>query len=712
MHAPVAVTECYGIHPEDTVEKKTHHVIAWLWNRSIDPFERLEAHLISNALLENSACPLLKALETTDLASSPSALCGLDDSGYEMVFMCGLEGSEYEHADAVEKLVNDTLQQVVDDGVDQETLEAMLHQLELSQREIGGDGLPYGLQLMMVSLTAAMHRGDPLEALDLDSALNALREKIKDPDYIRGRIKTLLLDNPHRVRLTLKPDTKLLAHQEADIKRQLEEKKARLSEQKKQQIVQQAAELNQRQTQENDPGLLPKVGIEDVPESIHFVEPDKIGEMNQVPLTRFHQGTNGIGYQHLAVCCNDVPEALWPYIDGFVDSLVELGCGEWDYLTAQQMQTRYTGGLRTALMVRSLPDSADTARSFFLLSGKALNRNLDKMSELLHQTWQSPRFDELNRLRELVQQDWAHQEQGLADHAHRMAMLAASAQISPIAAWKHNLFGLAGMQNLKQRVSDLQTEAHLKAYAQGLQDLHQQLLQAPKQLMLAGEPQAIETLSANLAGQWHDLTSTAQSREMQWQQPVEGIDQAWLTNVQVNFCAKAFPTVAETHADAPALHVLGAYLRNSYLHTAIREQGGAYGSGASQDHQSGTFRFFSYRDPQLEETLAAFDDSVKWLLQKPQSESKLEEALLNVISDIDKPGSPQGEAQTTFMANLFGRDTAQRQDYRRRVLAVTMADLRRVAETYLIPERAKTAVVTNESLAPQAEQLQLSLLRL
>ena len=54
-------------------------------------------------------------------------------------------------------------------------------------------------------------------------------------------------------------------------------------------------------------------------------------------------------------------------------------------------------------------------------------------------------------------------------------------------------------------------------------------------------------------------------------------NQIWVANTQVNFCAKAFPTVSSGHPDAPALTVLGAYLRNGFLHRAIREQGGAYG---------------------------------------------------------------------------------------------------------------------------------------
>ena len=61
------------------------------------------------------------------------------------------------------------------------------------------------------------------------------------------------------------------------------------------------------------------------------------------------------------------------------------------------------------------------------------------------------------------------------------------------------------------------------------------------------------------------------------------------------FCARAYPTVPSGHDDAAALTVLGGVLRNGYLHRTIREQGGAYGGGASQDNQSGAFRFYSPR---------------------------------------------------------------------------------------------------------------------
>ena len=183
----------------------------------------------------------------------------------------------------------------------------------------------------------------------------------------------------------------------------------------------------------------------------------------------------------------------------------------------------------------------------------------------------------------------------------------------------------------------------------------------------------------------------------------------WLTSTQVNFCARAYPTVATDHEDAAALTVLGGFLRNGYLHRSIREQGGAYGGGAGHDGDNACFRFFSYRDPRLEETLNDFDRSIDWLLTEKHEARQLEEAILGVISSLDKPGSPAGDAKKAFHSALHGRDARQREDFRQRIIHVSLKDLQRIGENYLKPENASTAVVTHEGCRDKADKLNLAL---
>jgi Zn-dependent M16 (insulinase) family peptidase len=173
------------------------------------------------------------------------------------------------------------------------------------------------------------------------------------------------------------------------------------------------------------------------------------------------------------------------------------------------------------------------------------------------------------------------------------------------------------------------------------------------------------------------------------------VREAWLTNTEVNFCAKAYATVPVEHPDAAPLTVLAGFLRNGYLHRAVREQGGAYGGGASHDSDNAAFRFYSYRDPRLQDTLDDFDRAITWLLEEKHDWRLVEEAILGVIAGLDKPGSPAGEAKDAFYNSLYGRTPEQRQRIRRRVLGVTLEELQRVGASYLRPEQASIAVITN-----------------
>ena len=165
------------------------------------------------------------------------------------------------------------------------------------------------------------------------------------------------------------------------------------------------------------------------------------------------------------------------------------------------------------------------------------------------------------------------------------------------------------------------------------------------------------------------------------------------------------------HPDAPILSVLGAFLRNGFLHRSIREQGGAYGGGASHDANIAAFRFFSYRDPRLADTLADFDASLTWLMETKHDALALEEAILSVVASLDKPGSPAGEAKQHFHECLFGRTAEHRKIFRAGIVNTQIDDMRRVADAYLRGDLASTAVVTHVSGAAELVQRGIELTR-
>ena len=685
--------------PETTA--RTHHLMGWLLGRAGDPEEAMRARLLAGVLLEHGASPMRRALETTDLGTAPSELSGLDDSTREATFSCGIEGSEVEHADAFESLVLSVLDDVARNGVPREELDSVLHQIELGQREITGGGFPYGLRLMVRGLAPILHGADGLAALDIDPALESLRADAADPGFIPRLVRDRLLDNPHRVRLTMAPDLGLPGRRAAEEHARLEGIRARMSEAELASVDEAAAALKTRQEAEDDPSILPKVGVEDVPEDLAIPEGREVS-FGPAPGTWFSAGTNGLSYLQVVVDLPPLAPELLALLPVFCDCVTEVGSAGRDYLATQARQAAVTGGLGGSLSVGTSQEDVDRLRGLFALSGKALARNQSALAELLAETFASPRFDELGRLRELVAQGRAHAEAHVTRSGHVLAMSAATAGLGRYAALEDEWHGMRGIRSLKSLDDALAEDDAVAGFAARLDAIREALGTSRMEILAVGETLATAAECAGaLARSITDgaAPSTPFDPDPGGAARARGAPrEAWLTTSEVSFCARAFPAVPQAHADAPALRVLGPYLRNTFLHRAIREQGGAYGAGAAYSADSGTFRFFSYRDPRVAGTFADFEAAVRRVLDEPQDEAHLEEAILGVISDLDRPSSPAGQAIGTYFGTRHGRDPAQRRRYRRAVLGVTLDDLHRVAAEYLVPERARDAVVTSEGL--------------
>ncbi len=709
--SPLRVEESYAA--EASAKPQSHVVLAWLLGRSTELSDLFKAELISSVLLDNSASPLLRALEITELGSSPSPMCGLEDSNREMSLMAGLEGCSAESSQEIEDLIIQTLKDVVKNGIPFEQVEAALHQLELSQREISGDSYPYGLQLILAGLSTAMHRGDPIKLLDIDPVLAELRGLIKNDRFVPDLIQELLLDNPHRVTLTLKPDTELANRKiEAELN-QLAAIKNSLSESETLAIIERAKQLSERQMVEDDPALLPKVGLEDVPEYIS--EPQKqsaILSNCKSGVSFYGQGTNGLCYQQIVMAIPALNQELLEILPLYTSCLTEFGIADKDYTEVQAWQAQVSGGVNCFSSIRSDLHDVQTSKAVISFSSKCLRGNHRALSDLLQRTIQEVRFDEDQRLQELIEQICARKENSITGQGHSLAMSLASSKMSPTALLAHRFGGLEGIQQLKLLRDRLQNKTARTELLVKFQSLHALILSAEKEFLLIAEPEHQTNLIADIDAAWRMNDDSKADNTLSLPPVRESVRQIWTTSTQVNFCAKAYPTVASGHEDNASLQVLAGFMRNGFLHRSIREQGGAYGGGASQDANSASFRFFSYRDPRLEETLADFDAAIDWVISSKHSPHQVEEAILGVIGGLDKPASPAGEAKQAFFNQLFGRTLEHRMNFRRQVLATTVDDLKRVAERYLLPDQASIGIISNKESADSLKSDQLKIVNL
>lgn len=738
LSAPISATDTYTA--DEAGPDQTHHVVAWLLPSITDPKQRLALRLLEGVLIEHAGSPLRAYLDSHPLGKAPSPLLGLDDSHYEMVFYTGLRGSNPEHAEAVEQGIMDLLAQVASTPIDDETIETILHQIEIDQRHIGGDSIPYGLNLMLEGFSTAIHDGNPLDIWEVDEHLAWLREQIVDPQWLPNLIKKHLLENTHRVRLTLTPDSEKSARLAAAEQTRLDTIAMNLTADDKDILRKQALDLAARQAAPDDLSLLPKVGLEDVPTDISF----KQGLQKQINLAgqdstlfEYEAGTNGLYYYQIIVPLTDTigdgnAEELpanevinHPLLPIYLSLLSELGT---DSLTAYELQAKqaaHSSGVTARISQRTSIENNQAISSYFVMATRALNRKVEAI-DLLKEVMEHSVFTEHDRIKEILQQRQAAWQSRLASAGHAYAMQTASRGRSRQSHLEYVRSGLPALNALKDFLSHAsQDDAQWDKLATSLMELHQHIISLPKHALIICEAEQTERLSDLIVKSWKDSRASelavrtadiniedgipsefasltldpALDGESATDQAtasgaaIDVADLAWLVATNVYHNASVYSAPAADHPDTAALMVLAPYLRNGYLHSAIRERGGAYGGGAGYDANACAFKFFSYRDPHCAETFEHFEASIEWLLNEPQTAEQLEEAILGIISGMDKPGSPAGEAVKACFADLHQRGADWQRKMRAAILEVTIDDLQRVAKQYLQGQKHVRAVL-------------------
>ena len=681
LDSPKVVSDFYNPQPGD--ENNHHIVLSWLLNESHNPVQLLETYLMSNILLDNSASPLRKVLESTRLGKSPSPLTGLEADQKELVFAAGLEGVDSNKSKEVETLVMGCLKKLVKNGVPKDLIDSSLHQLEIRQREITGSGMPFGLQIMLTCLPACIHNDNPLNVLDLDSAFNTIKNNLKSDNYIENLIDKNLIKNNHRLTYSLIPDTELNKKNEEKIQNKVFEITKNFSSDDKEKLIKLANDLEKRQNSIDDPEVLPKVTKEDIPKTRNYASPLTFTK-NESTNYFYKTGTNGIVYHSMIFPCEALDENELKVASLFSNTLTDIGLGRDGYEDIQKYQSSITGGISASFI--TLPDKKDdTFKLALKVSSKSLEGNESFMQDLILRTVKESIFDETNRIQELLEFISSDNEKSVIQNGHILSMSNAASQISDIASTNDLTSGLRFVHNTNHLSKLVNEQNELAKYIELLRSINSKISNTPSHLFTAS---ALDKANLNLNFTIKENTNLYKNQNLI---ALQSTPIGWITGSQVCFCAEAFPTVDFLHEDAPALTVLGTVLRNGYLHSAIREKGGAYGAGATQDSNNKVFKFFSYRDPKCTDTFNEFKKSREWSV-KSITEEQLEEGILGVISSIDKPLSPFGEAISDFMSSLDQKTQDERLSFRSKVKECSLANLVMVSEKYLFNESKRSAI--------------------
>ncbi|KAL4435266.1 hypothetical protein ABPG74_017358 [Tetrahymena malaccensis] len=681
--------------PEDPValdkDKQVKMSISFLCNDlTQDQIEGNALNLISYLLCDTATSPLYKALLESGVAPSYSPGNGFEMHYREGLFNLGVQGISEQDTEAVEKIIFDTLKQISEEGFDEEMIEGALHQIEIGAK-IPKDN--FGIMLIQMLMTQIIHDGDVSKALKVTENIQTLRKKIFEEKYLQKLIDKYFLSNKHQVKIIMKADSNY--HQEqAQIEAQkLKNIQAQLTQEQIQQIKEDNKTLEKEQSNKNeDYSCLPTLEVSDIDREVESTE-FKQTAYKDIPIYFTNQNTNGLTFLRIQFDLERVPLFIRQYLDLFCTFITRIGTKQMKHDEFHKQMSLYTTNFSFDFQSSNRINNNDDPNGPFnyaLLNVACIDRNIEHMFELLQELLTTPDFNDMTNISTILRNTSNEVANSIIDQSMQYAFSVGSASLRENFFMKEKLKNTRFLCNYSSNFFKSQSKLYLDDLCFQMHCIIDYMIKKHKiKFIVHGDQKNFDQIYNNIT-RMVDNFSFAYPAFKTKNEPVyfdedypnpfqrKYINKFFTLPMQVNYCIQSLEVPHYTHPDTPALNLFAELVATSVLHTEIREKGGAYGSGCKL--QDGVMNFFSYRDPNILQTIETYAKGVKMIADGQFNEENLKESKLSLFSKYDKIINPQDKGLSYA---LEGVSDLERAKYRQGIIDANRENIIRVAREHV-----------------------------
>ncbi len=668
------ITAEYPVGAEEDTKEKTYLALGMIVCDATDRLTRAAMSILTHALFMTDAAPVTQALMDAGIGKDVTA--SLEAQIAQPNLAVEVTNAEPEDAERFYQVVTDTIRRLAEDGIDRTLLEASLNYLEFKTRESDFASTPKGLVYNLAVMTHWLYGGDPAEPLFYEQEFKTLREGLKS-GLFEDMLRRCVLDNPHKVLITMKPSRTMAAEREAATEKILAEKKAVMSAAEIEEIIATTARLKEMQQTPDAPELLEKIpllklsDIRKEEDTLPLEEKTLKGQ--KVLFSDIH--TNGIAYLSFFFDGASIAPEQQHYAYLLCDLLGAVDTDAHSYAELTNLANLHTGGISYDVTAMTKGDTADEWCVKTIVKARVLVRKLPELGKLLTEILTRSKFSDGKRLRELVKQTLAGVERQILNTPNRVMAVRLSSYFAPASRFEDEGF-LSYYRFLKEL--DAHFEERAEEADEKLSALLAQMFKKPGLILgvtaAAKDYAAVETALSPMLDALNGKEYPAA------EQPKENAvkNEALVTSSRVQYVGKGGNFVRLGYKFTGAMRVLETIMRYGYLWTRLRVQGGAYGASA-QFARNGLMLFTSYRDPNLSETLAVYDEIADYLKNFTASEREMTKYIIGTIATVDMPLTPQMKGNLAAMLYLRGVTQQQRQQQRDEILAADENAIRAVA---------------------------------
>lgn len=650
----------------ESCDVATHYALGFK-AAAFEEHEKLMAtDILLTSICSNNESPLKKAL--LDKGVCEEAWAYLDDQlASPYVSLCMKRAGDDE--EKIEEAVREIISDIVKKGIDKEIIAANINQMEFKMREAEFGNYPAGLIYCTWVMASWLYGGDPTLLLGYEKEFESIREKAKG-DYFERLLEEIFLNSTHCAFVKLSPDEKL-----AEEKARAEAERVAAYREKTGEEGLRAAEaelegLKAMQNREDTAEELATIPVLDVkyinPETEKI--PFEIREYSSRELLYHNIETKGILYTTLYFDLGALDEKTLVEVSLAARFLGRLATREKTALEVMNSIKINLGAFSASVDTYAPLDNRTRVSAKLRVSFSVLKSNVENAFSLVGEILRETVFDNAVEIKKMLLQEKMSRENWMARNGHSAALRRAMSYFSPEDALNQKLNGVDYyfyIKDLSERVDEGCTTAlgnGLKAAVNRSNVTYS--LTSDEDILNAAIP-SLELLALP------EGECLAGGLEIACTKENEG----FIVPTDVAYVAKA----ASCNEAKGAMFVLSHIMTYDYLWNTIRAKGGAYGTGFTVN-LSGDVGMYSYRDPNLKDTVDAFDEAYKYIEAFDADEREMTKYIVGAVAATDRPKSAFTKAMRSDGDYFNGISREMRNRVRAEMLAATVEDIRQTGE--------------------------------
>ncbi|KAL6402058.1 mitochondrial presequence protease [Ilyonectria robusta] len=693
LDGPKDVTLYGPLDPLVDADRQYKTSVSWVTGDTSDVLESFSISLLSTLLMDGYGSPLYRGLVEAGMGADWSPNAGYDSSAKRGIFSIGLTGVQESDVPKLKEKVQQILREARGKGFDQTKIDGSLHQLELTLKHKTAN---FGFSMLNRLKPKWFNGVDPFDSLAWNETITAFKAKLAEGNYLESLMDKYLL-NDNALTFTMAPSTTygedLVKEEQERLAGKIQDaiKKAGGEENARKHFEKQEQDLlvEQNKTNTEDLSCLPTVYVKDIPRT---KEPVVIRDENTngTKIQWREAPTNGLTYFRAINTLENLPDDLRELIPLFTDSIMRLGTKDMSMEQLEDLIKLKTGGVSVGYHCTPSPTDFHQASEGLIFTGMALDQNVPVMFDIIEKLVLGTDFDSPEaalRIRQLLQASADGVVNDIASTGHRYAMGYSEAGLTRAAWLRQQVSGLSQVK--------LVTSLASRPESDKLVDVIAKLKQIQSFALAGGNFRTAltcgsESVANNTASLQTFLGSGSRGplelKNLEPRQLPRDSKTFFPLPYQVYYGGLSLPTASYTSPDGAPLQILSQLLTHKHLHHEIREKGGAYGGGAYSRPLDGLFGFYSYRDPNPQNTLSIMRNAGQWAVDKQWSDQDMEEAKISVFQGVDAPVSVNQEGMGRF---LSGVTEEMKQRKRVQLLDVSKDQVREVAQRYLVEAMSK-----------------------